>query len=248
MYTFRSCPQILTRLFATIAVAFIPAVHAEDPKPAPQPAMEEISPGVYRIKQIVLDKNTHTVRFPGKLNMDEGILEYLLVTKEGAAHESLLTSEIQPNDLHFAMLLLGAKGAGIAAPDGKEAALPTQIDAAYLKTAPQLKGDVINISVKWTQDGKQASVPVEDWILNEGTHKSVERGPWTYNGSVFSDNAFLAQIQGCFAALVLNPAALINNPRKGNDDDTLWVPNKTKLPPLDTQIEITIKLESSTSK
>jgi hypothetical protein len=225
------------------AILFSPAaIWADEEKPPVLPAMEELSPGVYQIGKLHLDKNTNTVTFPAVLNMDAGNLEYLLVTRQGSAHESLLVTEVQPNDLHFAMLLLGAKGAGVYTPAAADAP-PPQLDATYLKHAPQLKGDALTITASWKKDGAEKTAPVEDWLFNSETNKPPPRGPWIYTGSMFADGKFLAQIEGCFAALVTNPSALINNPRKGNDNDQIWEPNKKLVPPRDTPIEVAIHLE-----
>ncbi|MDQ3622449.1 MAG: hypothetical protein M3463_08185, partial [Verrucomicrobiota bacterium] len=50
-------------------------------------------------------------------------------------------------------------------------------------------------------------------------------------------------IEGLLAALVTNPSALINNPRKGNDSDLLWEVNESVLPQVDTPVQITVRLE-----
>lgn len=216
------------------------AVRAQDPDSPPlPPVMREISPGVYEIGKIHLDQKTRTVRFPGVLNMKEGILEYLLVTEQGSTHESLLMSEVQPNELHFAMLLLGAKGSG---DELKGDMPPGQIDAKYLKTAPKLKGDNVAITVQWKAGDTDKTAPVEDWIFNTEKKKPMDRGPWIYNGSMFSDGHFLAQIEGAFAALLTYPSALINNPRAGNDNDGIWTVNEKVVPKIKTPLEISIQL------
>jgi hypothetical protein len=139
---------------------------AADKTAAPTaPTLQEISPGIYQIGEIRLDQAQHTATFPAKLNMAEGALEYLLVTTEGATHESLLSTRVQPSDLHFSMLLLGAKGAGITTP-GPDDAPPTQINKEYLQHAVKLKGDNIRIAVKWKAGGEEKTGPVEDWITN----------------------------------------------------------------------------------
>lgn len=209
--------------------------------PPPPPVMREISPGIYEIGKIHLDQKARLVRFPGVLNLKDGIIEYLLVTEQGSTHESLLVSGIQPSDLHFAMLLLGAKGSGADKTAAGEVP-PGQIDAKYLKTAPKLKGDAVAISVQWKVDGVDKTTPVEDWVFNTEKKKPMERGQWTYNGSLFNDGHFLAQIEGAFAALVTYPSALINNPRQGSDNDAIWTVNEKAVPPVKTPLEITIHL------
>lgn len=213
---------------------------AETP-PAEPPAMREISPGIYQIGSLRLDQKQRTVSFPGKLNMADGQLEYLLVTPAGATHEALLVTETQPADLHFAMLLLGAHGAGLGAP-APEDAPPAQINKDYLQRAPKLKGDELLISVKWKAGDAENTVAVEDWLMNPKTRRAAPRGPWLYTGSMFKEGKFLAQVEGTFAALVTYPAALINNPREHNDDDSAWEVNAKAVPPVDTPVEIVLKL------
>ena len=230
-------------LLAVAAVGLTPALPAADrPSPA-APLVQEVTPGIFEIGQVRLDKTARTVTFPAKLNMATGALEYLLVRPEGSTHESLLVSSVQPNEVHLAMLLLGAKGAGILAPAPKDAP-PPQLNAEYLKTAPKLQGDPLTLSVKWTKNGKPESVPVESWIRNAETGKPAKAGAWIYTGSMFSGEHFLAQSEGVFAAVVTNPAALINNPRDGSDNDQVWEVNETAVPAVDTPLEFVIHLQT----
>lgn len=216
-------------------------------QPGVLPAMRELSPGIYAIGNLRLDKNANNLSFPGSVQLDKGYLEYLLVAPFGSTHESLLVTEVQPSDVHFAMLLLGAKGAGILTPAPEDKA-PGQINAEYLKHAPRLQGDGLTITVTWSRNGKRETAPVENWIINTATNKPAEKGPWIYTGSMFSSGKFLAQIEGCVAALVTNPSALINNPRAGHDDDQIWMVNEKAVPPAETPLEITIHLEQGNQK
>lgn len=208
------------------------------------PALREVSPGVFQIGSLRLNKESSTVSFPGKLNMAEGTLEYLLVTPAGSTHESLLVTEVQPADLHFAMLLLGAKGAGLTTPAPDDAP-PAQINKEYLRRAPKLKGDSILITVKWKAGDAWQTAAVEDWLRDSKTKRPAKRGPWLYTGSMFKEGRFLAQTEGTFAALVTYPSALINNPREHNDDDTAWEVNAKAVPNVETPVEITIQLQTS---
>jgi hypothetical protein len=216
---------------------------AEETAPPALPPLRELSPGVYAIGKMHLDKNSNTLRFPGTVRLDKGFLEYVLVAPFGSTHESLLVTEVQPSDLHFAMLLLGAKGAGILTP-GPEDKPPGQIDAEYLRRAPKLQGDRVTITVKWSvKEAGEKTARVEEWIFNKATNKPAAKGPWIYTGSMFSEGKFMAQIEGAFVALVTNPSALINNPRPGNDDDQIWIVNEKSVPPAETPLEISFRLE-----
>jgi hypothetical protein len=220
------------------------ALHAQAPD---FPPPREIGPGIYELGALRLDKNTSTVTFPAKVNMDDGLLEYLMVTPQGPLHESLLVSEVQPQQLHMAMLLLGAKG--MAQPkDGKA---PERIDAAYLAKAPKLTGDEISLTLKWKdKDGTEHTSAAERWLMRRifvpkkpAKEVVAEDGPWLYTGSYFYEDRFIAQADGTFAALVTFPGALINNPRSGANDDHIWFPNKKAMPPVGTPVEFTVTLK-----
>lgn len=233
-------PKFSLLLSLLCTAIWLAPVQAQNEPPPASPIMREISPGVYEIGKIKLDQKARTVTFPGVLNMDDGNLEYLIVTEQGNTHESLLVSDVAPSDVHFAMLLLGAKGSG----EQKGDMPPSQIDSKYLKAAPRLKGDEVSITVRWKVGDEEKSAPVEDWLFDTQTKKPATRGPWIYNGSTFNEGHFLAQIEGAHAALVTYPAALINNPRKGNDNDQIWTVNTKAIPAVKTPVEITITLLS----
>ncbi len=228
---------LLLALPLSLACAQVPAA-PEAPRPS---AVKEISPGLFQIGQARLEQSTRTIKFPAAINMTDGLLEYLLVSRDGPTHESLLVSDLEPNDLHLAMLLLGAKGSPAA--KGAQPA-PGQITEEYLKRAPALTGESVSLTVTWKGEGAaEKSGPVEDWLLYGDTNKPPARGPWLYTGSVFgSDGQFIAQQQGVFAALVTNPAALINNPRKGHDSDKVWSVNTKAVPPAETPLTVELKL------
>jgi hypothetical protein len=239
--------------FASMLARFAIAVIATSTLLAQAPtdfkAPKEVAPGVFEIGAIRLDKNAGTVVFPAKVNMDDGLVEYLMVTKEGPVHESVLVTEVQPQEVHMAMLLLGAKGMERPG-DGKG---PERIDAAYLAKAPKLTGDAILLSAKWKdKDGTEHTAPPERWLTRKiFTPKkpakivTAEDGPWLYTGSFFYENRFIAQVEGTFAALVTFPSALINNPRTGSNDDHIWFVKKEVAPPVGTPVEFTITLQPS---
>ena len=234
-------------MFARIAIAFLATAPLLAQAPPEFSPPKEIAPGIFKVGTVQLDKNTGTVTFPAKVQMDDGLLEYLLVTPQGPVHETLFVSEAAPQDVHMAMLLLGAKGM-VKQPSEKQ---PGRIDAASLAKAPKLTGDRISLSVKWTdKSGKEQSAPPERWIVRRiFTPKkptkivTAEDGPWLYTGSYFYENRFIAQMDGTFIAMVTFPGALINNPRTGSNDDHVWFVKTEAVPPVGTPVEFSIRLE-----
>lgn len=230
-------------LFSLVASATVLAQEA--PKFDPP---KEVSPGVFEVGTVRFDKNTRTVTIPSKINMVDGLVEYLCVTSKGSTHESVLVSDAGPQNVHVAMLLLGAKGA--APKEGGQA--PGQIDAAYLAKLPKLVGDRVTLSARWKDAaGKEQTIPVERWISQRVVRKNskaketpVSDGPWLYNGSFLHEGRFVAELQGVYASVNTFPSALINNPREGANDDKMWFANKEALPPVGTSVDFLIKLEN----
>ena len=238
----------------TLSLLLILTVAVSAEPPAEFKAPKNIGPGLFAIGDVKLDQNTRTVTFPAKVNMVDGLVEYYMVRPEGSVHESVLVSDVQPQEVHMAMTVLGAKG---MVPDKDIAAKgPARIDAEYLAHAPKLTGDSISMTVTWKdKDGTEKTVPAEKWMVRRvsvpkkpAKNVAAEEGPWLYNGSLFYENRFLAQTEGVFASVVTYPSALINNPRKGSDDDHMWFVNTAVIPPKDTPVTFTIKLNPAAEK
>jgi hypothetical protein len=209
-----------------LMLGFCGALPAETTTNAPK--ITQISPGVFEIGKVRLDKSTRSVTFPAVVNMTEAIVEYVVVTGQGKVHESLLRSDAVPKDIHVAMLLLDAKGSGtnVVPPDP-------------LKPIP---GDPVSIEVSWTEKGKTKRVPVEKLIFNTQTKTNLSPGPWIYNGSLVDNGVFMADPEGSIVSLITDPFALVNNPRPGRDNDDLCEVDSKSVPPLDTAVEVRITL------
>ena len=52
---------------------------AQEPPAPVAPIMREVSPGIYEIGKIHLDQKLRTARFPGEVNMKDGIIEKIVV-------------------------------------------------------------------------------------------------------------------------------------------------------------------------
>jgi hypothetical protein len=168
--------------------------------------------------------------------MVEQIIEYALVTSDGKRHESLLTTDAQPRDLHVAALLLGVK------PSANLAGTNLLMGAGQ---------STVEVEVTWPIHGGVRRVPLHQLVgqlknpdpaatLRE--IQPLEAGPWLYNGSELKPGRFEAQVEGSFISLISDPAALINNPRPSRLNDKLHVPNKSQLPSLNTSVQVVIRV------
>ncbi len=208
---------------------------AQETKPAASnPPLKQIAPGLFELGAVRLDKQHRTVSFPATVNMKDGAIEYLVVTKHGKTHESLLRTDAEPQHIHVAMLLLGAKGAGTN-------------EFPRLVTEP-IPGDRVSIEIKCLIAGKEKRFRADELVFNTQTQSVMARGDWVYNGSRLSEGAFLAQRDGSVVSIMTDEGALVNNPRAGRENDKIWQPQAAGLPPVDTPVEVLIKLEGPAAK
>ena len=84
----------------------------DEPSSGLKQRVKEIRPGIYRVGDVTVDDKLGVVAFPAKVNQLVGLIEYALVTETGKVHESFLSTRVRPNDIHAALLLLGAKPLG----------------------------------------------------------------------------------------------------------------------------------------
>jgi hypothetical protein len=230
-----------------IAFSFAPfnTVHA-GPQPlhtnTPAPAAEvtnasvtKIEAGVFQVGKVRLDKNKRTVTFPATVNMREGNIEYVIVQSTGKVHESLFKTEVEPYHLNVAMLLLGAKG-GVVKTKTPE------------KNASEVAGDPIEVFVTWATNSSKVVLRAEDLVTDVTTKSNASRGFWVYNGSRIIDGTFLAQRDGSIVSAIADPDALVNNPRRGRDNDDAWLVNTTNTPPVNTPVQITFQLQNEKPK
>ena len=55
----------------------------------------------------------------------------------------------------------------------------------------------------------------------------MRHGAWTYNGSMFYNGKFLAEMDSSIAAMVTDPEALMNNRQPGHDNDQIWAVDRS---------------------
>ena len=254
-------PALLPSLAAPEAPA--PQSKVEFPKPISPPKPIESSvnamtniplkmvlPGIFELGSVRMDRRQRSVSFPGSLNMANGPLEYFLVTKWGKTHESVLRTEVEPFQIHVAMLLLA---------DG--ATTPTNSPSAGAGNAPggggqfisnpskeAIPGDKVTIEVSWQAAGKKLQRRGDELVFNLLNKATMTNSVWVYNGSRVWDGKFMAQLSGSIVSLVSDPDAQINSMAVGHDNDRIWNVNTNDLPAIDTPVRITIKFEESKGK
>ena len=208
--------------------------------------VRQVEPGILAVGQVRLDQRRRSVTFPATLNKSQGLMEYFLVTTYGKTHESILKTAAEPFQVHLAMLLLGAEGAGKTDfPGAPTNGVPGPIIHPSKEAIP---GDKIFIAIKWKTAAGDRQLSAEELVLNTESRSAMPHGAWVYNGSLMVDNKFLAQMDGSLISLVTDPVALMNNTAAGHDNDLIWIPNATNLPPPNVPVEVTISLAGDQTK
>jgi len=190
-----------------------------------------LAPGVYRIGQVQLDKSKRSISFPVRINMDKGLLEYLLVRNGGKTHESLFLTDVEPYNIQLAGLLLNMEGA--------DTPLPYQ-GASELPTGEHLKLSVALVD----EQGRTHHFDPGVWLKKviEEKIEAVENLDWIFTGSTISNGRFLAQMEGSIIALYHDPVAIIDNGSPGGDSDEIWFVNDDTVPPIGTSAVLTIQI------
>jgi len=234
-------------LAASAALALAQDRAPVEPKspPAPEeqaapvkPSVEKIDETHFRIGTITFDQKTREIRFPGKVNMTEGQLEFLLVHENGKLHESLLMTDISPTALNLAFTLLRYP------PSRELYPLPNDPGAAA-NVFPEVSTEVraaarITVEVEWKENGKIRRFPANELIQHTVRNTSMPAGPWVYGGSEFEDGKYAPEISGDIIAIFTSSAALINYPGKDDDNDEVWIPYPKRVPAAGTDVAIII--------
>ncbi|MEN9362061.1 MAG: hypothetical protein RL095_3596 [Verrucomicrobiota bacterium] len=188
---------------------------------------------VMAIGDVICDFDKRRIRFPARLNMIHGELEYVLVASNGKLHESLFSTEVSPEQIHLAALLLGLE----------EKALPERFDDKWA-------AQKLSVTVSWERNGGSTSIELSKlYIRGARTSGAVpaaspeppRSGACYYHGSRFFKAGFAAQVEGSILGLTRDPSALMNAD-VGTGPDLIYTPNSAQLPRLGSRVDVTLSL------
>jgi hypothetical protein len=220
------------------APAQFPGGEAKPGPPAdPTKAIQKIDGTRYKLGTMEFDQKTREIRIPVKVNMREGLLEYVLVHETGKVHESLFSTAVKPFELNVVMLLLNWKksDAFFDFSNPERGGVP-------VKNAKNPPESLVEVWVEWKdKDGKVQNFRVENWLHQIEKKAKITTEPFIYTSSpIMQDGAFLAEQTGSILGLYVDPGCLINNPREGNDLDDVWV-NDPAVPAKGTELTLILK-------
>jgi len=218
----------------------------------------EIAPGVR------VDRERRTVIADATVALTQGFLEQLVCTPSTRVHESLVSIDASPRELHAALLLAGlepgAPGAWQEIVDGSGA---WKIDRVR-PTGPR-----IDVSVRWrTPGGELREVPILDWVRRvdasgdpssppSGTAPQSPTGHLVFSGSRIRANTpsmgpgehYVADFTGSVVGLVTFGDEVIAYDDviadKVDVDPAAWVAWTERMPPEGTRVELLIRADGS---
>lgn len=212
---------------------------APDQPMAPvKPSVEKIDDTHYRIGAITFDQRTREIRFPAKVNMIEGLLEFLLVHENGKSHESLLTTSISPTQLNLAFTLLRY-------PPSRELYALLNENGGASNEYPEVSAEVkagarVAIDMEWKEGEKLRRLPTNELIQHTVKNTAMSAGPWVYGGSEFNDGKYAPEVSGDIMAIFITNSALINYPGLDDNNDEVWTPYPKRMPAIGTDVTIII--------
>ncbi len=202
-----------------------------------KPTIERISETQFKIGKVSFDSKKRELSFPAKVNMTEGLLEYVIVMPHGKMHESLFVTEANPFDVNVAFKLLNVPAMEKYFPELDENFSPIP---GPKPTEAALAASRLTATVTWVVDGKASSHPLHELIKDTENDKFMPKGRWLYTGSVIDNGKFQATLSGDILAILNNRASIINYNGPGSENDEIWIPVTKTLPPLGTDVTVTL--------
>jgi hypothetical protein len=226
---------IFTGTIAAVALAQESPPAAAEPA---KPSVTKLDGTRYQIGAVTFDEKTREIRFPARVNMTEGLLEYLIVHQNGKVHEALLATEISPTHLNLAFTLLRYR------PSRELYPLPNETGGTSGRF-PEVPEDVkaaarVSIEVEWNDSGNVRRLPVNEWIQHGVKTTAMPSGPWVYGGSEIYQGKFSAETTGDVAAIFIAPSSLLGYPGTDNNNDDVWNPFPKRVPAEGTSVTVII--------
>ena len=204
-------------------------------------------PVTLRFGNVLVNVTAKRVEVTGTVCLEEGVLDYLGVTRGGQEYESVLALDCKGSHLHAGLVAIGA----VAGPT-KTALAHIRKDPPKGMKIPDHTGTPIAITAQWTHDGKTVTVPAEHLLHNRAEKKLQQKATWVFTGSYFAKapgderEAYMADIDMALIAVIYMGSAVINvEEDAGNpyaDEAEGYEVNRKLTPPAKTPVKLTITL------
>ena len=205
--------RCLVPLFILICITIAQISPAAGTTPIASSGAEDLGNNRYKLGEIIIDKNTNSIKFPAKVNMQEGLIELFLCAPYGKTHESLLVTDVNGINLNLALILIGCKEGDIKVKEQGQDVIP--------------QGTLVTIEIEFKDDDEKVKrVRAEDWIYNDKLKAAMPHTNWVYTGSFIHEGEYMAKATGTYIVTFHDPYTIIDLPLKEGADDTVYWVNK----------------------
>lgn len=183
-----------------------------------------------KIGETLVDLKARRIEVPARVNMVQGILEYLSCASTGKLHEAVLEQLDRPSHLHLALLLLDLEPTETA-PDEK-------LGSRVVRLGSKVR---VSVEVPDLKTGVAKRLPAEAWLYSrkrKGSPKAIE---WVFQGSQFWNGDYSADQSKSVVGLVPDPTTVVaavgneGNPYQGMEGFEVFT--KT-IPPKGTPVTL----------
>jgi hypothetical protein len=233
-------PPTRLTLLASLSLSLIvlsacQTVQSDEPttQPTTAPTSQPTTARSDRIEMpgLTIDRKANQLLLDARIVQAEYNLEFLLCKAGTKEYESVMSTPVQPWQIHAGLLLLGLDP-GIPAHAEGETIVPP-------------RGAELTIEVRWKdKQGQARSVPAEEFLAPR-SEDQPKRKParWVFIGSmILPDGSYLADSNGGIIAVANLASAVIDVPfestRAINERD--FVVNRKALPPAGTAVTLVI--------
>jgi hypothetical protein len=221
-------------MYASLALAFFLVLPGDPPAEGegakaealqPDPTWKELG------RSLWFDPKAKRVILRARVVLREGMLEHLICLKRTKEHEAILATDAIANQIHAALLLTGAKPGH-----------PVQ----FLPKFEPPAGAVIGIELTWRQEGKIQKSDARQWVRDEKA-KAPLAIDWVFAGSAFYEDPATKKIiyaadEGDVITVANFGSAILDLPiaSSSSDADRVFVTNTEKIPPLGTEVFVSL--------
>jgi hypothetical protein len=204
-----------------------------------KPSIIRLDDARCQVGEIILNRMNREIRFPAKVNMNEGLVEYAMTLQKGYAHEAILITNSLPTHLNLAFALLRYNPSPELTSEMDDTGHPTGVFPEV--SLPVRASARVAVEVEWTADGASHRIPLNEWFQSNATRKTMEPGPWLFSGSTFSEGAYMAELTGnLISANNDDRYAMLIYPGADNPGERSWFPSPKLVPAVGTAVTVII--------
>jgi hypothetical protein len=195
------------------------------------PVSQPAGPVVYQ-PGVSIDWARRHVLLAGEVVLRSGDLELFACAPRSKEHESIVRVHGRPLHIYQAL--------GLA---GFEPGRPAYYDNNLKRVIPAA-GQRLEIAVRWTQDGRTLTVPIEEWMFDKRRGVVPGSMQWVFAGSVpIDDDQILADLEGTVLCVVDFDGAIIAvGSSHSSDNADLWLSaNTEQIPPPATLVTLIVQ-------